>query len=846
MHPTPSASPQVGSNVEFALRFSGRLSSREMGAWERTEDRTQPRPVQIAGGRRGAGVSVLALQQMAGNQAVSKLMRRTPNTAPKPKQRFDDPSFHEVPEGVTPGASALPAGLTTANAASSKIQDGKVGNVDRVLLDGLPGRMGESWGGADRGHISGVGAGKKGHRGRAIAAIPHGMKTDGPLSLVIHLHGMDINGLTGTSGMRETGDRPEDVGDFQIPQQLEAFATKHPSSRVAVLMPLGVTVPGSVDFGIDDWDKYIDEALRQMGLSNEAVRVYFSAHSGGGFTLSSLLSNSMDLKTHRLGGVIAFESFHSADVGRLEKIIEHHLDADLAKLKERPAGSADQLSYLRDDGFRFAAFAGSGGYTANLTKLRKTVLAWFDKHKGELAAATAGKAEILNMLWRNYQVTFDEAGHMAALSAHSHFESMLESIADRGPAAAVKAPTSPPPAPKPAATTTPTPVHAEPTNAPSPAPTAKDHHGPQAVQARSKQRAKPKPKPPALSADQLRQAATDQAALTDAERELIAARDSAEANLTAAKTKITDIDKQRKRHDITTAQATEAKVPLIEQKASAEKAYGAAAKKISKHVKAKVDMEKALVKAFPQHSADPHQALAAWFGDIVPDATFLGHPIEAEGSVCPGVHQELLAKLKAAERDLEAQGKTFTIHSVGGLRPPSPATGGKLPSYHCFGLAIDIDASSNPFVRGDTEPVVMRATLLMKGSEYDPLKAPEKNVAAQFDALEAGSDALRDYFALRGEGAEAKIEAQLAAHPAARAQGDAATWKKTIEDDLARLKPTDTWKHGDPTKGMLSLDKDLVLALTKAGLTWGGMYRRPEDGRDLMHFDWRGGTIQQR
>ena len=199
-----------------------------------------------------------------------------------------------------------------------------------------------------------------------------------------------------------------------------------------------------------------------------------------------------------------------------------------------------------------------------------------------------------------------------------------------------------------------------------------------------------------------------------------------------------------------------------------------------------------------------------------------------------------------AENDLKAQSKTPTIHSIGGLRPPSPATGGTLPSYHCFGLAIDIDASANPFVRGDSEPVVQRATLLMTGREYDPLGTPKASVRAQWGDMKAASDALAAYFALRGDGAEVKIEAQLQAHPAARATGDAAAWKKLIEDDYTNLKPTDTWKHGDPAKGMLSLDLDLVLALTNAGLTWGGMYQNPRDGRDLMHFDWRQGTIQQR
>lgn len=775
-----------------------------------------PRPE----GRRGARASVLALQKMAGNQAVVGIMSRTAAQ----RKAYDDPSFHAAPAGVTAGASALPAGTTTADADSVKIKDGKVDGVDRVMLDGLPGSMDDSWGDADRGHVAGVSKGKRGSRGRAIAAVPHGMKGDGPLTLVVHLHGMDVAAGPGTSGMRETGDRPEDVRDFQIEQQLDAYVAKHPEGRVAVLMPLGVTVPGKAAFGINDWDGYIDAALGQLNLSTEAVTVYFSAHSGSGFELSGRLSNpNWGLKTHRLGGVFAFESFHSADIEAWQKIITNHLDADLKELKTRAAGSADQLSYLRDSGFRFAAFAGSGGYTANLTTLRKTVLAWFSNHEGALDAATGGNADILNMLWRNYQVTLDVAGHMQALSTNSHFESALESVADRAPAPSASPQLARVPAPS------------RPVSAGDPAAVRTLQRDP---------RAKTKAKPPSL--DELRQAAVAQATLTDDERALVTGEGAAKSSLEAVDAKIAGIEKQRKSHAMTKEDAATATAPLTKERTTAQKAVTAASAKIDRRIRAKADMEKALVAAMPGHADDPSQAVAAWFGDIVPDATFMGHSIDAEGSPCPGAHKELVERLKVAENDLKAQGKTPGIHSIGGLRPPSPATGGTLPSYHCFGLAIDIDASANPFVRGDTEPVVQRATLLMTGTEYDPLGSPKGTVRAQWTDMKAASDALAGYFALRGDGAEVKIEARLQAHPAARDKGDAAAWKKLIEDDYAKLTPTDTWKHGDPAKGMLSLDLDLVLALTNAGLTWGGMYPSPRDGRDLMHFDWRQGTIQQR
>jgi hypothetical protein len=795
-----------------------------MEARERSEDPTRLPSPPRTGGRRGAGASVLALQKMAGNQAVAGIMRRTAAQ----RKPFDDPSFHAVPTGVTAGASALPAGTTTADADSATIKDGMVGGVDRVMLDGLPGTMDDSWGGADRGHVAGVSHGKRGKRGRAIAAVPHGMKGDGPLTLVVHLHGMDVAAGPGTSGMRETGDRPEDVRDFEIEQQLDAYVAKHPEGRVAVLMPLGVTVPGKAAFGINDWDGYVDAALGQLNLSAEAVTVYFSAHSGSGFELSGRLSNpSWGLKTHRLGGVFAFESFHGADIEAWQKIITNHLDADLKELGTRAAGSAEQLNYMRDNGFRFAAFAGSGGYTSNLTTLRKTVLAWFSKHKSALDAATGGNADIRNLLWRNYQVTLDVAGHMQALSANSHFESALESVADRAPA-----PSASPQLARASAQRRPV--------------SASDPAAVRTLQRDSHAKAKPPPKPPAPSLDELRQAAIAQATLTDDERALVAGEEAAKSDLAAVNAKIAGIEKQRKSHAITKEEAAKATAPLIGERTTATKAVTATAVKVDRRIRAKADMEKALVQAMPDHADDPSQAVAAWFGDIVPDATFMGHPIEAEGSPCPGAHKELVERLKVAENDLKAQSKTPTIHSIGGLRPPSPATGSTLPSYHCFGLAIDIDASANPFVRGDSEPVVQRATLLMTGSEYDPLGAPKDSVRAQWDDMKAASDALAAYFALRGDGAEVKIEAQLQAHPAARATGDAATWKKIIDNDYTNLKPTDTWKHGDPAKGMLSLDRDLVLALTNAGLTWGGMYPNPQNGRDLMHFDWRLGTIRQR
>jgi hypothetical protein len=349
--------------------------------------------------------------------------------------------FDEIPEGVRTGASPLPTGATIEHPERAKVKDGRVGGIDRILLERIRGTHGgKAWGGADKKHIAATGAGKAGHRGRAIALVPHGMKKSGPVSVIVHFHGIDIGPYAGTSGMRETGDRPEDVEHFQLPQQLEAYTKKHPGGRVVVLMPLGATMKAgkgfTVDFGLRDMDTFVDDCLGQLGLGDAGGRVYLSAHSGGGFTISALMNDPGRLpKRYRFGGVFGFESFHG-DLGTWSKLVTDRLDADLATLEALNDEKA-QLAYLRAQGFRFAAFGGSNtGYTNRVTALRNAILDWFKKRQDRLKKATARKAGVLDQLWRNYQAIYAKQAHMAALAQDSHFESVLESLGGSAPVSA--------------------------------------------------------------------------------------------------------------------------------------------------------------------------------------------------------------------------------------------------------------------------------------------------------------------------------------------------------------------------------------------------------------------------
>ena len=73
--------------------------------------------------------------------------------------------------------------------------------------------------------------------------------------------------------------------------------------------------------------------------------------------------------------------------------------------------------------------------------------------------------------------------------------------------------------------------------------------------------------------------------------------------------------------------------------------------------------------------------------------------------------------------------------------------------------------------------------------------------------------------------------------PAKGEPTDVPAWLEQIEKDHAALSASgDFEKHKPPEQGFLDLDEAVVLALTGAGLTWGGTY---PGAKDLMHFDLR-------
>lgn len=257
-----------------------------------------------------------------------------------------------------------------------------------------------------------------------------------------------------------------------------------------------------------------------------------------------------------------------------------------------------------------------------------------------------------------------------------------------------------------------------------------------------------------------------------------------------------------------------------------------------------------------------------WFADHVPDATFLGLRIGKGGGRVPGVHKVMADRLALAESELRGQfpGKSddqirteLGIRGIGGLRRPKKATGGDSMSLHCFGLAIDINAGTNPFVgykkvSSDVEDkklraqytanrsprIIERAMLLLHGEAFnvETKLAEGRPIGELYDIHARASQALADYLSLAGADA-ATLTPYVERAADAGDPHNVAWWQRRLRTDADYIKYWDFGKHDKPEEtGYMDLPKKLVLALTgPADLLWGGEYKK---AKDIMHFDVRG------
>ncbi len=240
----------------------------------------------------------------------------------------------------------------------------------------------------------------------------------------------------------------------------------------------------------------------------------------------------------------------------------------------------------------------------------------------------------------------------------------------------------------------------------------------------------------------------------------------------------------------------------------------------------------------------------AWERNLVNNATFLGMRIRR------GAHRELVDRLTLATTFLRGRpgnsgltdaqiASRIGLYSISGRRAPGIAVGGGRISYHAFGLAIDVNYRGNPFIGRSVvvARIIQRATNLILGRRINIRAAPGRLSLEQLRRRhQEASDALRTYFSFRTNRTSLIAHLNRRRLPAGRAVVN--RWMRRIRADYRNRTLRREFVAGvrDPAHGFIDLTEDLVVALgSHAGLVWGGQYR---GGKDLMHFDWRNGTVR--
>lgn len=218
----------------------------------------------------------------------------------------------------------------------------------------------------------------------------------------------------------------------------------------------------------------------------------------------------------------------------------------------------------------------------------------------------------------------------------------------------------------------------------------------------------------------------------------------------------------------------------------------------------------------------------AWFGSFA-TIKFLGR------SITDPIHSDLAAHLKGVERMFADQyggpskdpveaGKALGLdQDIGGSRTaPTSAT----LSMHLFGLAIDVNYTSNPFISSSANPVFERAGLLVQGTKV----AYQDNMS--YDDLKVLDMVLEKYFSHLDNTAvlEARLKEAKDAFWSGKAVAEA---QALIQADLKLV--AGKWERAGSKEvikkgGFLNLSKEFVSGI---GLSWGASYG------DMMHFDMR-------
>jgi hypothetical protein len=218
---------------------------------------------------------------------------------------------------------------------------------------------------------------------------------------------------------------------------------------------------------------------------------------------------------------------------------------------------------------------------------------------------------------------------------------------------------------------------------------------------------------------------------------------------------------------------------------------------------------------------------------------FMAKPAWLGIKITDGIHVLLLQKLRQAESWLLSQPayKGLTPAALGkalgfdkaGISYSGARLSANKEAMHGFGLAIDINATGNPWIgagwiRYDVEKLKERTRLLDILRKASAEKLPGDTIFAYLHSIAqtVGADTAAAYNVLKQRN-DAFVD-----------------YLRNNPVELRYWRSSATFDTRDPLKGFLNLPADLVYALRQiAGLAWGAVDFGPRASGDIMHFDLR-------
>jgi peptidoglycan hydrolase-like protein with peptidoglycan-binding domain len=278
----------------------------------------------------------------------------------------------------------------------------------------------------------------------------------------------------------------------------------------------------------------------------------------------------------------------------------------------------------------------------------------------------------------------------------------------------------------------------------------------------------------------------------------------------------------------------------------------------------------------------------------IQSATFLGV------SISGGVDQEMAGVLQRAERELNftpGSRNQHGVYQIGGM------DASRLHGLHSWGLAIDINTPTNPYIMHEAGEaqldqqlapvydriawfILGRSSVIPRQIQQSSGGSREQRIGDMYDRLAEESQAMQTYFRYMQnvaeleqylstpEGYERYLLITHTTEPDRSMPPDIEALRRQMMADFAVLTsrpgpviqpieneqagasvaPPLTYPHPErlegrqdrpfdrggsrrtPLRGFLDLEREVVMALTRAGLRWGACELGAESG-DIMHFD---------